>query len=81
MDAFTERDLKKARKIMTKERVYLDLELKYRVQHLKRIMHERQESQQTHEVHMELMDLMKQIIVYSSNIAKTFLTSCGENDN
>jgi phosphate:Na+ symporter len=34
---------------------------------------ERRESVQTHEVHMELMNLMKQVVVYSSNIAKTFL--------
>ena len=25
---------------------------------------------------MELMDLLKQIVVYSSNIAKTFLVKC-----
>jgi hypothetical protein len=29
----------------------------------------------THEVHMELMDLFKQINVYAGNIAKTILTS------
>ncbi|MGD9006444.1 MAG: Na/Pi cotransporter family protein [Desulfobacteraceae bacterium] len=74
-EAFAERDLTKAGKIMAKERKYLDLELKYRVHHLDRMMHERTESVKTHEVHLELMDLMKQIIVYSSNIAKTYLVS------
>jgi phosphate:Na+ symporter len=74
--AFAERDLEKARNIMSKERKYLDLEAQYRVKHLERIRHDRKESVQTHEVHMELMDLMKQIIVYSSNIAKTFLLKC-----
>jgi phosphate:Na+ symporter len=74
-EAFAERDLAKAGKIMAKERKYLDLELKYRVHHLDRMMHEHVESVKTHEVHLELMDLMKQIIVYSSNIAKTYLTS------
>jgi phosphate:Na+ symporter len=74
-EAFAERDLAKADKIMAKERKYLDLELKYRVHHLDRMMHERVESVKTHEVHLELMDLMKQIIVYSSNIAKTYLAS------
>ncbi|RLC15229.1 MAG: hypothetical protein DRI24_11475 [Deltaproteobacteria bacterium] len=29
-----------------------------------------------HAIHMELMDLLKQIVVYSSNIAKTFLVKC-----
>ena len=58
-----------------KERKYLDLESQYRIRHLERIRHQRKESLETHTVHLELMDLMKQIIVYSSNIAQTFLTT------
>lgn len=57
---------------------HLDLESQYRIQHLERLRHERRESLETHSVHLELMDLMKQIIVYSSNIAKTFMESCGQ---
>ncbi len=72
-EAFTERNIKQARKIMEKERKYLDLELQYRLRHLQRILHERKESVATHEIHIELMDLLKQIIVFSSNIAKTYL--------
>jgi len=41
---------------------------KNRVKHLERLRHQRRESFETHSVHLELMDLMKQIIVYSSNI-------------
>jgi phosphate:Na+ symporter len=74
-EAFAEQDLVTADKIMAKERKYLDLELKYRLHHLDRMKHERLESVKTHEVHLELMDLMKQVIVYSSNIAKTYLAS------
>jgi phosphate:Na+ symporter len=77
--AFAERDLEKARKIMEGERRYLDLEEQYRIRHLERIKHERQDSINTHEVHMEMMDILKQIVVYSSNIAKTFLLRCGPN--
>ena len=77
--AFAERDLEKARKIMEGEKRYLDLEEQYRIQHLQRIRHERQDSINTHEVHMEIMDILKQIVVYSSNIAKTFLLRCGPN--
>jgi len=77
-EAFAETDTKKAMIIMQKERKYLDLELQYRVRHLERLLHERKESVETHEIHMELMDLMKQIIVYTSNIAKTFLDTCGK---
>jgi phosphate:Na+ symporter len=72
MEAFAEADPRKAFKIMSEERKYLDLELQYRIRHLERLRYEKKESLATHEVHMELMDLMKQIIVYSSNIAKTF---------
>jgi len=77
-EAFAETDTKKAMIIMQKERKYLDLELQYRVRHLERLLHERKKSVETHEIHMELMDLMKQIIVYTSNIAKTFLDTCGK---
>ena len=73
-EAFAERNLEKAQKIMEKERKYLDLEAQYRVRHLERIRHERKSSVETHEVHMEMMDILKQIIVYSSNMAKTFLS-------
>ena len=60
---------------MQKERKYLDLESKYRASHLSRIIAEKQESVETSQVHMELMDLMKQVLLYSSNIAKTYVDS------
>ncbi|SCY70207.1 Na/Pi cotransporter family protein [Desulfoluna spongiiphila] len=72
-EAFAEQDLEKAQRIMVKERKYLDLELQYRVHHLDRLVGKQAASVETHEVHTELMNLMVQIIVYSSNIAKTFL--------
>jgi phosphate:Na+ symporter len=74
-ETFAERSPDKARTIMAKERKYLDLESQYRVQHLERIRHQRKESLETHTVHLELMDLMKQVIVYSSNIAQTILAT------
>ena len=74
-EAFAERDPEKAKAIMSKERKYLDLESQYRVRHLERLRLQKKESLETHAVHMELMDLMKQIVVYSSNIAKTFLST------
>lgn len=75
-DAFAEKNLEKAYQIMGSERKYLNLESKYRVRHLERLLHECSETVKTHEVHLELMDLMKQVIVYTSNIAVTFLNSC-----
>ena len=75
-EAFAELDIDKARRIMGRERKYLDLEAQYRIKHLERVRHEMLDSIQTHEIHMELMDILKQIVVYTSNIAKTFLTKC-----
>ncbi len=75
-DSFILRDLEKAEEIMASERSYLDLEDQYRARHLERIRQEQVQSAKTSEVHMELMDLLKQIVVYSSNIAKTFLIKC-----
>jgi len=74
--SFMELNLETAREIMSSERKYLDLEEQFRVRHLERIRQEKAASHKTHEVHMELMDLLKQIVVYSSNIAKTFLVKC-----
>lgn len=77
-EAFAEKNPEKAQSIMAKERKYLDLELQYRIRHLDRLVGKRIESVDTHEVHMELMNLMSQIIVYTSNIAKTFLQTQGQ---
>ena len=71
--AFAEQNLETAQKIMIKEEKYLDLEEKYRLKHLHRLYQEQKESMKTHEVHMELMDIFKQINVHTGNIAKTFL--------
>ncbi len=76
--AFAESDLDQAKRIMMKERKYLDLESQYKIRHLKRLMHEKKETVKTHEVHLELMDLMKQVVVYSSNIAQTFVNTCAQ---
>ncbi|MCP3899095.1 MAG: Na/Pi cotransporter family protein, partial [Desulfobacteraceae bacterium] len=73
--AFSTFDLDVAYSIMHKERKYLDLESKYRARHLKRIISKKKESIETSEIHMELMDLMKQILLYSANIAQTYIGS------
>jgi len=73
-NVFEEMDIKKAKHIMRKEEKYLDLESKYRVHHLERIHAAQEESVQTHDIHMELLDLLKRITVYTGDIAKTLLT-------
>jgi phosphate:Na+ symporter len=70
-DAFSELNPEIARRIMLKEEKYSDLEAEYRTRHLERIHEEREDSIQTHEIHMELMDLLKQINVYTGDIAKS----------
>ena len=75
--AFSKLDPGKAEKIINKEGKYSALETKYRIRHLERLHQEREESIETHEIHMELMDLLKQINVYSGEIAKT-IHSLGE---
>jgi phosphate:Na+ symporter len=78
--AFKETNPNLAQQIMKKERKYLDLESKYRARHLKRIIMENEDSVETTEIHMELMDLMKQIVLYSSNIAQTYISTTSDSD-
>ena len=75
-EAFAETNPEKACRIMEEEEEYLDLERRYRLRHLQRLQYETKESITTHEVHMELMDLMKQIITYTSDIARVFAQRC-----
>ncbi|GEM_PF-2510809 len=74
-EAFAQKDLDIADQIMESERRYLELESQYRDRHLQRLLNEQHQTVKTHEIHIDLMDLMKQIIVYSSNIAVTFTGS------
>jgi len=76
-EAFAEMNPEIAMRIMADEGRYLDLESTYRLQHLERLIHRRRESEDTHEIHMELMDLLKQINVYTGNIASTYLKAEG----
>jgi phosphate:Na+ symporter len=77
-EAFKETNPKLAKQIMKKERKYLDLESKYRANHLKRVILKEEASVETTEIHMELMDLMKQIVLYSANIAQTYINTTTE---
>ena len=71
-ETLAERDWDLANRMMKKEKKYLDLEQQYKANHLRRLFAEKVNTVETHEIHMELMDLMKQIIVFSGNIANTF---------
>jgi phosphate:Na+ symporter len=69
--AFAKTDPKKIKKVVAKGKKYLDMEAQYREEHMERLFDECEESIETHAIHMELMDLMKQINIYAANIAKT----------
>ena len=67
---FSELDPKRAKKVMLKQEKYQNLEEEYRVAHLQRMHSSRQETLKTHEIHTELLELMKRINVYTGEIAK-----------
>ncbi len=70
---FTKFDRTKAEKIMVKGEKYKDLEEKYRLEHFKRMRGEIAESVATHQLHIELMDMLKQINTFIELIASTLL--------
>ncbi len=72
---FAEIDPEIARKTVLMEEKYLDLLAQYQSQLLARLSLEQKEPLETHGVYWELMDLLKQINVFTGNIAKTILTS------
>ena len=58
---FSKYDRAKVAKIMEKGEQYRGLEEKYQLEHFKRVSGEVSESIATHELHIELMDMLKQI--------------------
>jgi phosphate:Na+ symporter len=70
---FAELDPKRARKVMAKQEKYQNLEEEYRVSHLQRMHAARQETLKTHEIHTELLELMKRINIYTGEIAKIII--------
>jgi len=68
--AFSKQKSKKVAKVIKKDLKYRNLESEYRQRHLERVKSEKMESVATHDLHMELMDLLKQINVYIGEIAK-----------
>jgi len=69
-NALTEMDFHKADKILKKEAKYQNIEFEYRMAHIKRVQNEKSKSILTHEIHMDLMDMLKQIHIYLKNMAK-----------
>ena len=70
-ETFSEHKLKKAEKIVKKEIKYADLQAEFKIHHLERLQENREETIATHEIHMEIMDNLKQISVYVTEIARS----------
>lgn len=71
--ALKELDFKKAKKILVKEEKYQNVEYEYRMAHIKRVQAEKSKSIITHEIHMDLIDLLKQIHNYLKSMAKEIM--------
>lgn len=70
---FSKQKFNKARKIVSKEQSYAELEAEFKMQHLRRLTAHREETIATHEIHMEIMDNLKQISVYVAEIARSIV--------
>ena len=70
---FAKYDRGKATKIMKKGKKYKGLEEKYRLEHFKRVSGNVSVSVATHQLHVELMDMLKQINTFIELIASTLL--------
>ncbi len=72
-ETFEEKDKDLTSKIMVKDSEYSELENQFRLNHMNRVLQKESKSLRTHEVHLEFMDLLKQINIYTVNIAKTLV--------
>jgi phosphate:Na+ symporter len=68
-EGFEEKDIQKARKIIRKESDYLYSEQDFIKDHLKRVFEHREASVATHELHMDIMECLRQINYYIVDIA------------
>ncbi len=64
-----------ARKVIKRKNRYAELDAEYRQSHLQRMFSERQETLETHTVHVELMDVIKVINMHTAEIADLLLSS------
>ncbi len=69
-------DASLAEKVQKKKSLYADYDSHLRTQHIQRLLAMKEESVETHGIHMHLMDALNLINIYSSEIA-TNLLKCG----
>ena len=78
MDVFRDVNLDKAERMKYKERKYQYMEAEYRQSHFQRVSKEVPESIASGEIHLELMDYLKQINSYATSIARNLLAEAEE---
>ena len=71
----TKMDVSVAKKVKKKKARYADFDSRLRRHHLERMLAMKEASVETHSIHMELMDALNQINIYSADIAKKLLKS------
>ncbi|MEN8199496.1 MAG: Na/Pi cotransporter family protein [Thermodesulfobacteriota bacterium] len=72
-EVMTNMDCSLARKVRKKKSRYANYDSLLRRHHMQRMLTMKEESVETHSIHMELMDALNLINVYSSEIARNFL--------
>ncbi|MBU1706461.1 Na/Pi cotransporter family protein, partial [bacterium] len=78
MDVFRDVNLDKAERMKYKERKYQYMEAEYRQSHFQRVSKQVPESIASGEIHLELMDYLKQINSYATSIARILLVEKDE---
>ena len=72
-EAFEKLDPSRAKRVLYKESEYIALENELRQTHFVRICEDVTSSVATHEIHMEIIDLLNQINVHTAGVARTIL--------
>ncbi len=74
-EMMTRMDVSLARKVKKKKSRYAQFDSRLRKHHLERMLAMKEDSVETHSIHMELMDALSQINTYCADIAKKLLKS------
>ncbi|MBN3035417.1 MAG: Na/Pi cotransporter family protein [Bacteroidales bacterium] len=72
---FSERDIMKAEKIVAREISYDEMEKSLGQLHLDRLTKQRHETVASHEVHMDIMEALRQVHIYAVEIARIMLAT------
>ncbi|MFH1845247.1 MAG: Na/Pi cotransporter family protein [bacterium] len=73
LEVFREGSLEKAQRMTKKMASYIELEGEYRQAHFRRIRDAVKESVTSSEIHLELMDCLRRISSYSTNVARAII--------